>query len=668
MSSDVYGLGLVMYEILTGRRAYEGKSVKELRDLQATGPPPSLSSLISNLDPIVARVVMWCLEFDPAARPGSARAVAAALPGGDPLAAAVAAGETPSPEMVAAAGGRGALPASVGIGLVIAATAGLLLVGPINDKAALFRLAQFKKPPLVLAEKARSILHKLGHSDQPRPSAYRLFVNTDLLNHIEETDSSLNRWDRLAGRPTAFGLWYRESKGPLVPYNRFNGLIEWYDPPNLSEGMSRLQLDELGRLRRLEIVLSPRTANRDSAVAADWNQLFSLAELDPQTFRRVEPLWSPPLPNDRRLAWEGFYPGENPLPVRIEAGTLNGRVTYFRLYDTYERDRLLEEPPGAGRGEDRYAGVVPPRRGFLGTALVLAFVIVPLFIVWRNIRSRRADPETAFRFGAFGAGLTFLAGGLCISGYSSADTVVGIMILQLAGALAMGVLLALGYLAAEPYLRRHWPDLLISWTRLAKGQYSNQLVGRDLLIGISAGAVTAVIYWVVHLAPTWFGLPLAGLEVDLIGTLMGGRWALAEFLSPNFLIVSMFTVVTLLIFVLILRRRTTAVIITYLIVLLFAARPGIGVLSDPGSIGPFLADAAFLAIWLAILTRFGLLATVAMDFVVRRLVDFPITLDTSAWYAGTSHLTLIALAVFALCAFRTATTGYRPPGERIGSR
>ena len=35
--------------------------------------------------------------------------VAAALPGGDPLAAALAAGETPSPEMVAAAGQRGGL-------------------------------------------------------------------------------------------------------------------------------------------------------------------------------------------------------------------------------------------------------------------------------------------------------------------------------------------------------------------------------------------------------------------------------------------------------------------------------------------------------------------------------------------------------------------------------
>ena len=42
-------------------------------------------------------------------RPSSALAVSAALPGGDPLAAALAAGETPSPEMVAAAGPQGGL-------------------------------------------------------------------------------------------------------------------------------------------------------------------------------------------------------------------------------------------------------------------------------------------------------------------------------------------------------------------------------------------------------------------------------------------------------------------------------------------------------------------------------------------------------------------------------
>jgi hypothetical protein len=64
----------------------------------------SMTSIAADIDPAVEKAIRRCLDPDPAKRPANALSVAAALPGGDPLAAALAAGETPSPELVAAAG------------------------------------------------------------------------------------------------------------------------------------------------------------------------------------------------------------------------------------------------------------------------------------------------------------------------------------------------------------------------------------------------------------------------------------------------------------------------------------------------------------------------------------------------------------------------------------
>src|SRR5262249_15349734 len=113
--SDLYSLGLVLYEILTGKRAFEASTLPELVRLREESAPSKPSSLVRDLDPLFERVILRCLEREPALRPTSALQVAAARPGGDPLAAALAAGETPSPQMVAAAGENTGLSPRFGI-------------------------------------------------------------------------------------------------------------------------------------------------------------------------------------------------------------------------------------------------------------------------------------------------------------------------------------------------------------------------------------------------------------------------------------------------------------------------------------------------------------------------------------------------------------------------
>ncbi|HMC59209.1 MAG TPA: serine/threonine-protein kinase, partial [Candidatus Solibacter sp.] len=104
VKSDIYALGLLLYELFTGKRAFEAASLMELMQMQERAAPASITTVAKDLDPAIESVIMRCLDPDPRRRPSSVLAVAAGLLGGDPLAAALAAGETPSPDQVVAAG------------------------------------------------------------------------------------------------------------------------------------------------------------------------------------------------------------------------------------------------------------------------------------------------------------------------------------------------------------------------------------------------------------------------------------------------------------------------------------------------------------------------------------------------------------------------------------
>src|SRR6202041_2864192 len=119
------------YEVFTGKRAFAEKSADKLGGVAAASgdrTPSRPSSVVRDLDPIVEKVILRCLETEPSLRPPTALAVAAALPGGDPLAAALAAGETPSPQLVAASGEKAGLRPRVAVVCLTAVLLGLALV------------------------------------------------------------------------------------------------------------------------------------------------------------------------------------------------------------------------------------------------------------------------------------------------------------------------------------------------------------------------------------------------------------------------------------------------------------------------------------------------------------------------------------------------------------
>src|SRR5215813_2732334 len=176
--SDIYSLGLILYEILTGKRAFEASNLQELVRLRESSTITNPSTLVRDLDPLIERVILRCLETDPDKRPSSALQVAAALPGGDPLAAALAAGETPSPEMVAAAGATEGIKPWLGMTLV--ATVLLSLVASIfmAERYKVHNITPLPKSPEVLLARSQETLQQLGYNDAPADMAYGFLPET----------------------------------------------------------------------------------------------------------------------------------------------------------------------------------------------------------------------------------------------------------------------------------------------------------------------------------------------------------------------------------------------------------------------------------------------------------------------------------------------------------
>ncbi len=102
--SDLYAVGLILYEMFTGKMPFEADTLAEVTRLRQENRVTSPATLTKDLDPAVERAILRCLDSDPKLRPASALALSGMLPGGDPLAAALAEGVTPSPELVSGSG------------------------------------------------------------------------------------------------------------------------------------------------------------------------------------------------------------------------------------------------------------------------------------------------------------------------------------------------------------------------------------------------------------------------------------------------------------------------------------------------------------------------------------------------------------------------------------
>jgi serine/threonine-protein kinase len=641
IQSDIYALGLVLYELFTGRKAFEAATLAEWRRKHAEEHPTSPSTVTPGFDPVVERVILRCLEKDPKARPRSVAAVAAALPGGDPLAAAIAAGETPSPEMVAAAGGdEGMKPAAAWACLVLI-LAGLALAADLSPRAYRHGHVPLEKPPEALAERSKEIIRRLGYPEKPLGTAWGFSGNGEYRRWVEEHDKSKDRWkDMEDGRPAAIYFWYRQSPDRLIP-ERFRGedfggiQVSESDPPQTTSGMISIELDTLGRLIRFEA--APPSGPQASSATPDWSILFAEAGLDAAAFSPAEPQWFPPSYADARMAWVEGKPERPDRPLRVEAAAVGGRPVFFELAGPWSSPPRASRPAeltGAGRDFD-----LP----FLGVLIVGGALIAR-----RNLRLGRSDRRGAMRLAAFTFAGSMLTWAFMASHVAS-DSEFALLLLGASVALLLAGASWLMYVALEPLIRRRWPDSLIAWTRLLSGRFSDPLVGRVLLAGALLGVFGALARELLQLARRAFDAmpPIPPFPWDT--TLRGPRAVASHFSNPA---VAMFFALAAAMLFFLLRAVLRKEWLAAAVFVLIWAVPSF--LEGGPIAGAFVLVVAAAEIF--VFLRFGLLAWVFANL-FGHCLQFPLTTDSSAWYAGTSLFVLLLLAAIAVYGFRIALAG-----------
>jgi serine/threonine-protein kinase len=69
--TDIYSLGIMAHELLTGTLPFDGESMMDLLMKQISAPPPPMSTVTPDIPPALDAPVLHMLEKDPAKRPAS---------------------------------------------------------------------------------------------------------------------------------------------------------------------------------------------------------------------------------------------------------------------------------------------------------------------------------------------------------------------------------------------------------------------------------------------------------------------------------------------------------------------------------------------------------------------------------------------------------------------
>jgi hypothetical protein len=425
------------------------------------------------------------------------------------------------------------------------------------------------------------------------------------------------------------------------------------NPPMQFSGEVRVVLDTEGRLVSFRAV-PPQRVESDAAAAAepDWKVLFAAAGLDISKWTPAKAQWSPPSYADARNAWQGELPNRPGDPVRLEAAAFQGKAVSFDIIRPWTRATQME--PIQQRAGENFA------TAFTGV-FSIALLGGAVFFALRNLRLGRGDRRNATRLALFIMGSTIISSALSTHHVKTSwagNTFVVVVSLSLLVSGSAWVL----YIAIELFVRRRWPQVLVSWTRLLSGEWRVPLVARDVLAGCALGALAYCGFGFAYFLLLWFGIGEPILpRVFTLSTVLGTNFLISALLDHfSSEIFYGLLMIALLFLLRILLRNQKAVVAAAILIAAFL----------DGGVDYWrftLCLIFFYPIMFFSLMRFGIVTVAFFCFFGRLFLDFPVTFDTSAWYSGYGYAALAILAAIVLCAFRTSLGGAARSSPRPNS-
>ncbi|HTQ55347.1 MAG TPA: protein kinase [Bryobacteraceae bacterium] len=626
--SDIYALGLVLYELFTGKRPYDAKTIQDMLRQQESAQLTSMTSVAADIDPGVEKAIRRCLDPDPARRPANVLSIAAALPGGDPLAAALAAGELPSPELVASAGKQEGLSRKYSVPCLLLVAVCLCAAVALRARFAAPMHTPLDSSPEVLAHQAREFAAAFGYPKRPADSAYWVDNRGDLLDRLNELPQP-HPWDDWMASEAPIRVFCRESLSPLQadPY----GEVSRQNPPPTAPGMTYVVLDGAGRLR--EFQGRPYEDAAELTPAVQPEAVFRAAGLDLTRFTEIPPTLVPAAASDQVRAWKGPHPRIQGLNLRLEMATWKGRLTEMLV-----RFDWPKSAPGLPAGDS----VASKVRDIVLLSLSVLGLLALVMLARRNWRLGRVDRKGALRIGIARVILGFVVWVGTVHAIPDASMIT-FFFSNCAAWLMWGAVLAVLYIALEPLVRARWPHSIVTWSRLLAGRWLDAQVSAHVLIGAAVGALV----WVG--AETFGDIQEPGLgTLGGIGSALGTRQWLAAHASnvQGGLLFGLLVFFSICGLRLLVRKDIPAAILAALL-LIFANG---GIFSSTNWKVAAIIYLVMYTVLAFVLLRLGLVATIAATFFIDGTNMITLGADWKTWYAPAgiaSFVLLLGIAVFA---------------------